>query len=274
MGPAVPLSASATNDNDDNNGVRQGDSSVSSTTIPTRQKSHSITQRPNNPYRHRKRPTLHFPIALPDNATQQQSQTNRENGDSAENDMFLLKLKKTRAADTPLAETPSIDEDTGDGPVVQDGGSFLTAIAAQERKVLELKEELQKAEAELTSLKIKWKEAEDKKQQSEILFQKEALKSMRRASLASSSTEMRNGRGSLDEQQQKYGSPVALREQQPQHAQQQKRDSRELERRGSTVTRHSVSLSTTSNGSAPAKPRTVFQGSKHTRTLSLLANNQ
>ncbi|KAI5292671.1 hypothetical protein KEM55_007613, partial [Ascosphaera atra] len=55
---------------------------------------------------------------------------------------------------------------------------------------------------------------------------------------------------------------------------QQKRDSRELERRGSTVTRHSASLSTTSSGSAPAKPRTVFQGSKHTRTLSLLANNQ
>ncbi|KAI5306350.1 hypothetical protein KEM55_008641, partial [Ascosphaera atra] len=178
MEPTVPLSASATNDNDNDNGVPQGDSSVSSTAMPTRQKSHSVSQRPNNPYRHRKRPTLHFPIAIPDNATQHH-QTNRENGDSAENDMFLLKLKKTRAADTPLAETPSIDEDTGDGPNVQDGGSFLTAIAAQERKVLELKEELQKAEAELTSLKIKWKEAEDKKQQSEILFQKEALKSMR-----------------------------------------------------------------------------------------------
>ena len=52
--------------------------------------------------------------------------------------------------------------------VEKDPGAFLTALAAQERRVLELKEELQKAETDLGKLKTKWAVHEATKKRNEI----------------------------------------------------------------------------------------------------------
>lgn len=49
-----------------------------------------------------------------------------------------------------------------------DSNSFLVAIAGQERRVLELKEELQKAETELATLKLQWAAHERAKKRAEI----------------------------------------------------------------------------------------------------------
>jgi hypothetical protein len=53
-------------------------------------------------------------------------------------------------------------------PSPNDSNSFLVAIAGQERRVLELKEELEKAESELASLKLKWAAHERAKKRAEI----------------------------------------------------------------------------------------------------------
>ena len=50
-----------------------------------------------------------------------------------------------------------------------DSNAFLTALAAQERRVLELKEELQKAEVELHNLKRRWASQEAAKKKNELL---------------------------------------------------------------------------------------------------------
>jgi hypothetical protein len=53
-------------------------------------------------------------------------------------------------------------------PSPNDPNSCLVALASQERRVLELKEELQKAEAELTKLKTKWATSERSRKRAEI----------------------------------------------------------------------------------------------------------
>jgi hypothetical protein len=72
--------------------------------------------------------------------------------------------------------TPSIASTTRDSPGTssgdvspEDSASFLTVLAAQERRVLELREELNKAETELTKLKRQWANHEANKTRMEIL---------------------------------------------------------------------------------------------------------
>lgn len=60
--------------------------------------------------------------------------------------------------------TPSITPET----TPNDPGSFLVALAGQERRVLELKEELAKAEWELKTLKRQWASHESHKKKAEI----------------------------------------------------------------------------------------------------------
>ena len=115
-------------------------------------------------------------------------------------------------------------------PHPSDPNSFLTALATQERRVLELNEELQKAEAELEKLKKQWALHEATKKRNEIrhLEQLQPLNT----SLASLSA-------SQDEE------PTRV--------------NKELGRRNRT------------SSSVKASQRTVFSGSRHTRTLSLLS---
>ena len=111
-----------------------------------------------------------------------------------------------------------------------DSNSFLTALAAQERKVLELKEEVQKAEAELGRLKKQWAAHEASKKKNELrhVEQMQPLKA---------------SHAGLDEDLDDEPGPL----------------NREMDRRK----RLSVHAKTSQ--------RTVFSGSRHTRTLSLLS---
>lgn len=61
---------------------------------------------------------------------------------------------------TPV-DTPALMSPT-------DPNDFITAVAAQERRVLELREELSRAESELTKLKKKWASHEAQKKRAEI----------------------------------------------------------------------------------------------------------
>ncbi|KAI5286036.1 hypothetical protein KEM52_002172 [Ascosphaera acerosa] len=185
-----------------------------------------------------------------------------EGGDqSSDAAMFFRQANAAKADDTadPSLTSPQAleNEDAVDG-----GTAFLTALAAQERKVLELREELHKAEAELTSLKKHWAASEHFKKDSELRFQTEAMKFMKRPSLSSHPADT-----PLPEQQHGQGTGL-LRRQSISVA------PTPSDRRPS-IARHSHSPSLASTASASprtSKPRTVFQGSKHTRTLSLLAN--
>ena len=63
---------------------------------------------------------------------------------------------------------PATPADTVPTPPPNDPNSFLVALAGQERRVLELKEELQKAEADLKALKKQWAFHEAHKKRAEI----------------------------------------------------------------------------------------------------------
>ncbi|KAK6440040.1 hypothetical protein LTR95_003739 [Oleoguttula sp. CCFEE 5521] len=110
--------------------------------------------------------------------------------------------------------------------------NFLTAIAAQERRVLELKEEMQRAEAELNKLKRQWAahEAHKKKNDARKVTKLQQLNT----ALASPDREA-------------FGDGNSARMQQ------------EMERRKTLL-----------NGTKTSS-RTVFSGSRHARTLSLLS---
>lgn len=130
---------------------------------------------------------------------------------------------------TPLiAARPSSPEKKPPHPA--DPNSFLTALAAQERRVLELKEELQKAEAELEKLKRQWASHEATKKRNELRHLEQ---------LQPLSTSLTSHSASHDEELSRVN--------------------KELDRRKRTTS------------SVKASQRTVFSGSRHTRTLSLLS---
>ena len=112
-----------------------------------------------------------------------------------------------------------------------DSNTFLTALAAQERRVLELKEELQKAEGELDQLKKQWASHEAAKKRNELrhLEQLQPLKTSMNSIALSRESEL---------------SPVA---------------------------RDSDQRKMPPPPSAKPSQRTVFSGSRHVRTLSLLS---
>lgn len=116
----------------------------------------------------------------------------------------------------------------------RDSGSFLTALAAQERRVLELKEDLQRAEADLALLKNQWAMHEATRKRDEIRHV---------------------------EQLQTLGMPLSNVDGNEEENSGSLRMSKELERRKAMYA-----------GTSPAK-RKVFSGSRHTRTLSLLSSN-
>ena len=114
-----------------------------------------------------------------------------------------------------------------------ESNTFLTALAAQERRVLELKEELQKAELELEQLKKQW--------------------------AAQEATKKRNELRHLEQLQPLHTSLVGPSLTNDEEA---ARVNRELDRRKRT------------SSSVRSSQRTVFSGSRHTRTLSLLSPSE
>lgn len=134
---------------------------------------------------------------------------------------------------TPTTATGSvISADTPMSP--RDSGSFLTALAAQERRVLELKEDLQRAEADLALLKSQWATHEATRKRDEIRHVEQ---------LQPLGLPLNNGDGNGEE----YGGSFRM--------------SKEIERRKAMYA-----------STSPPK-RKVFLGSRHTRTLSLLTSN-
>jgi hypothetical protein len=126
----------------------------------------------------------------------------------------------------------TVPEDTSVEASVPSDNNFLHAIAASERKVLELREELQRAEADLDKLKRQWARHEAQKKREE----------------ARRSTKMQPIQTQLaasDKEDDTDGSSAWM-----QH---------EMERRKALL-----------NGSRTSN-RTVLPGQRHTRTLSLLS---
>ena len=106
------------------------------------------TQEPRSTSRHSKRLTLNFPI-LPPNGSD------------------------TRRTASPIVSTPAESPQASPdlkqiGPSPADPSGFLTSLAAQERKVLELRDELHRAETELTTLKRQWAQYEAHKKRNEM----------------------------------------------------------------------------------------------------------
>ncbi|KAE8150629.1 hypothetical protein BDV25DRAFT_154025 [Aspergillus avenaceus] len=198
------------------------------------QKRASLPARPNGAARHKKRLTLNFPINVPPTGFDAAVESPRA--------MTPVTRPATRHSHIPTLEAPvSFDEP-------DDGSGLLTAIASQERRVLELREELQRTETELASLKKQWEASQKTKKRIDISHRAEPLIPLRSPD--------RPGADETADGNQEYTveSPsVAPR-----------RFSRELERRQSMRTAATKGTTISANG------RRVFQGS-HTRTLSLLS---
>lgn len=84
----------------------------------------------------------------------------------------LSSPSRTSSVESPKTISP---RDTLERP---DPNNFLVALAAQERRVLELKEELQKAETDLTKLKRQWAHHEATRKRQEIRQQAESKRMM------------------------------------------------------------------------------------------------
>lgn len=110
------------------------------------------SQRANATTKQSKRATLNFPILLP-----------QSNVDTCSYSSFpgLLTPAESQCTSPP----PTVKPPTASP---QDSSEFLTLLAAQERKVLELREELQKAEADLLALKNQWARYEAHKKKHEV----------------------------------------------------------------------------------------------------------
>jgi hypothetical protein len=134
-----------------------------------------------------------------------------------------------RPTSSPTKDSTHALPDASNGP---SDTNFLTAIAAQERRVLELKEELQRAETELKKLKKSWANHE-------VYKKKNDVRMLAKLEPVTSAPTM------LSNQDSDSGSGAWLQQ--------------EMERRKAL-------LSGTRTSS-----RTVFSGSRHTRTLSLLS---
>ncbi|KAM5448783.1 hypothetical protein MaudCBS49596_005290 [Microsporum audouinii] len=202
----------------------------------------SLPPRPNGASRHAKRLTLNFPINVPPELA---------NGPRSGKDSPASKQTPSEPSPTmptPYRASPSISA-LSEPP--DEGYGFLTALAAQERKVLELKEELQRAELELITLKKQWEQNEKGRKINQVVYRAEAMKPLRQTATD----------GSQAEETGTTQSPADS------DASGQRRRSREFERRHSS--RNSMSHSP--GTSQPSRARTVFEGSRHTRTLSLLS---
>ncbi|KAK6820409.1 hypothetical protein RU639_007624 [Aspergillus parasiticus] len=203
------------------------------------QKRASLPARPHGAARHKKRLTLNFPINVPPLTTALDSAVTEPSS------MTPVTRPSTRHSHIPAVGTPVTFDDQ------DDGSDLLTAIASQERKVLELREELQRAETELDSLKRQWESSEKTKKRIDISHRAEPLIPLRSPD-----------RPGADERVLHSREHSVASSESPSVA--QPRFSRELERR------HSVRAAAAKGTKISANGRRVFQGS-HTRTLSLLS---
>lgn len=208
----------------------------------------SLPPRTNSTARHAKRLTLNFPINIPLN----QSPTSTPDSNTIASPVPMTPLTQPSTRPSPaLSSGAHIPFDTED-----DGYDFLRAIASQERRVMELREELQRAEVDLTTLKKQWALSEKSKKRTEINHHAEQMLPLRSPDTSTAPEGLSSGSSSHRREQSmsSVGSSALSHE----------RASRELDRRSS------VRAAAVPGSSISSKGRRVFQGS-HTRTLSLLS---
>ncbi|KAJ6034299.1 hypothetical protein N7499_001508 [Penicillium canescens] len=183
--------------------------------------------------RHAKRLTLNFPVNL-----NEPESTADVSSPGAATPITQPTRPPTAQPGTPM----SFD-------VPDDGYDFLRAIASQERKVMELREELHRAEADLVAIKKQWALSEKNRKRAEINHA-EPLMPLRSPDFSAPEASNTHHR---EQSMSSVGSAVS-----------QERISRDLERRTS------VRAAATNGTKIGTNGRRVFQGA-HTRTLSLLS---
>ena len=144
--------------------------------------------------------------------------------------------------------TPASPMETDEGPVpspTRDSVGFLVALAAHERRVLELREELGRAEGELEKLKRQWAMHEAVKKRGEI----RAVQPLRPVSNNSS------GRGNVGVLSREEVENIELW-------------NAEQKRRSAIV---NGGLANGGLNTSTSSHRKVISGQRHTRTLSLLS---
>ncbi|KIW68268.1 hypothetical protein PV04_04225 [Phialophora macrospora] len=186
--------------------------------------------------RHTKGLSLNFPILLPTNLQLSQSPISSSVASPIDS---ARSSPRIRAA--PF-KSPDPATDPQDKRKARASGEFLTLLAAQERKVLELREELHRAEADLQSLKKQWAAYEANKKRDE-LRQVKKLQPLALDEVAGSETTAPEE--DVDEERRRKRALVERN-----HASQATVGASGLSRKGS---------------------KRIFEGGRHTRTLSLLS---
>lgn len=206
------------------------------------QKRSSLPPRSHAGARHAKRLTLNFPINIPLDQPASASDSVASPGS-----MTPVTQSSTRPSPALPAGTPlPFDDD--------DGYDFLRAIASQERRVMELREELHRAEADLSTIKKQWALSEKSKKRTEINLHAEPMLPLRSPELGAP-----EGSSVSSHRREQSMSSVGS------SSVSQERLSRELDRRTNLrVAAPPKGTTISANG------RRVFQGS-HARTLSLLS---
>ncbi|KAJ5597093.1 hypothetical protein N7450_003551 [Penicillium hetheringtonii] len=242
-GPPPDASHSLISTGTSTDSVSEKSSHLSRSSSLLLQKRSSLPPRAHAGARHAKRLTLNFPINIPLDQPASASDAVASPGSMTPVTQSSTRPSPALPAGTPL---PFDSED--------DGYDFLRAIASQERRVMELREELNRAESDLASLKKQWALSEKSKKRTEINHHAEPMMPLR-------SPEFAGG---------PEGSAISHRREQSMSsvgssAVSQERLSRELDRR------NSIRAAAAPKGtSISANGRRVFQGS-HARTLSLLS---
>ena len=162
---------------------------------------------------------------------------------------------RNRIGSFSLPATP-LDPSRATSPVkkigtVGDASNFLTSLAAQERRVFELREELQKAEQDLSKLKKQWAAHEVIKKRNEFRHL-EQLRQLKTADLISCEEGKNDHLGTTSPNRHHLSSKDGLETEQPVQAAGEKD--------------HHPRCGRTQN------QRKIFAGSRHIRSLSLLAN--
>lgn len=219
---------------------------ASEQTTPSRsssllQKRSSLPPRAHPGARHTKRLTLNFPINIP----LEQPPSATDPSVASPGSMTPVTQSSTRPSPALPADSP-VPLDVDD-----DGIDFLRAIASQERRVMELREELIRAETDLSTLKKQWAQSEKSRKRTEISLNAEPMLPLR-------SPDLSGAEGSNSHRREQSMSSVGS------SSVSQERISREMDRR--SIVRPTPPKGTTIS----ANGRRVFQGS-HTRTLSLLS---
>ncbi|KAJ5795296.1 hypothetical protein N7457_001895 [Penicillium paradoxum] len=211
-------------------------SNLSRSSSLVQRKRSSLPPRAANSARHAKRLTLNFPINLNEPEPTDPNLT-------SPGSITPVTQSSTRPSTAQAPGTPmSFD-------VPDDGYDFLRAIASQERKVMELREELTRAEAELVTIKKQWAQSEKSRKRAEIHHAEPLMPLRSPESAAPEATSLHARELSMSSV---ASSTVS-----------QERMSRDLDRRSSMrISAPGTKIGT--NG------RRVFHGT-HTRTLSLLS---